>query len=260
MTIRAFINWLKTSMGIEWKETAIDDFLYGNPDVELKNVAVTMMATQEVLEEAVRRDCNLIITHEPLFYNHHHKFEHLLRDPVYMAKEAYLRTHGLCVFHLHDNLHQPALEYIAVGMMHKLNWGKYRTDDSFRCFRMPDVKLEHILRDIDINLEPTAMRYIGDQDFAYENIVTSWGFMMMENGVQLINRHESCVLITGETHEWEFVEYVHDANRLGLRKGLVVVGHVASEEGGVEYFSNYVQEMAPSRAISYIKTNDLFTR
>lgn len=260
MTIQAFINWLKASIGVTWRETAIDVFLYGNPDVELKNVAVTMMATQEVLEEAVRRDCNLIITHEPLFYNHQHRFEHLLRDPVYLAKEAYLRTHGLCVFHLHDNLHRPGLDDIAVGMAHKLNWGKYRADDSFRNFRMPGVPLKDILRDIDTHLEPTAMKYIGDEDVAYENVVTSWGFMMMENAVQLINRHESCVLITGETHEWEFVEYVHDANRMGLGKALIVVGHVASEEGGVEFFSHYLQEKSPSHSISYIRTNDLFKR
>lgn len=260
MMIQEFINWLKASIGMEWKETAIDDFLYGSPDIELKNVAVTMMATQEVLEEAVRRGCNLIITHEPLFYNHHHKFQHLLKDAVYLAKEAYLRTHGLCVFHLHDNLHQPGLDYVALGMMHRLNWEKYRADDSFRSFSMPGVRLRDILRDIDANLEPTAMKYIGDEAIAYENVVTSWGFMMMENGVQLINRHESCVLITGETHEWEFVEYVHDANRVGLRKALVVVGHVASEESGIEFFSHYLQDKMPSRSILYIRTNDLFKR
>jgi len=260
MTVRAFIDEMKTSMDIVWRETAIDDFLYGNPDIELQNVAVTMMATQEVLKEAVKRECNLIITHEPLFYNHHHKFQHLLTDPVLMAKEDYLRTHRLCVFHLHDNLHQPELEYIATGMMHKLNWGQYRTDDSFRSFSMPDAKLKHLLRDLERNLEPAAMKYIGDADVAYENIVTSWGFMMMDNAVQLINRHESCVLTTGETHEWEFVEYVHDANRMGLQKALVVVGHVASEESGVEYFGTCLQEKFPSRSISYIKTNDLFKR
>jgi putative NIF3 family GTP cyclohydrolase 1 type 2 len=202
MTIRDFINWLKTSMGIEWKETAIDVFLYGDPDVELKNIAVTMMATQEVLEKAVQRGCNLIITHEPLFYNHHHEFQHLLNDAVYMAKEAYLRNNELCVFHLHDNLHHARLDTIAVGMAQKLNWETYRTDERSISFRMPDVKLRHILRDIEVKLEPTAIKYIGDQDVAYENVITSWGFMMMENGVKLINRHENCVLITGETHEW----------------------------------------------------------
>lgn len=260
MTVREFINGLKASFGMAWRETAIDVFLYGDPEGELKNVAVTMMATQAVLEEAVRRDCNLLITHEPLFYNHHHKFEHLLRDPVYLAKEAFLRTHGLCVFHLHDNLHRLGLDDIAVGMMHKLNWEQYRADDSYRSFHMPGVPLKGILQDIDTHLEPTALKYVGDQDVAYENIVTSWGFMMMENGVQLINRHESCVLITGETHEWEFVEYVHDANRMGLRKALIVVGHVPSEEGGMEFFSRYLQEKFPSHSISYIRTNDLFKR
>jgi putative NIF3 family GTP cyclohydrolase 1 type 2 len=259
MTIQDFISWLKTSMGVEWKETAIDVILYGDPDVELKNIAVTMMATQEVLEKAVQRDCNLIITHEPLFYNHHHEFQHLVNDAVYMAKEEYLRNNGLCVFHLHDNLHHARLDYIALGMAQKLNWEKYRTDESFQSFKMPDVTLRHILRDIE-KLEPAAIKYIGDQDVAYENVITSWGFMMMENGVKLINRHENCVLITGETHEWEFVEYVHDAHQMGLKKALVMIGHVASEESGVEFFSNYLQEKSPSLSISYIRTNDLFKK
>lgn len=251
---------MKTSLGIEWKETAIDDFLYGNPDIELKNVAVTMMATQEVLEKAVQRGCNLIITHEPLFYNHHHKYQPLSNDTVYTAKEEYLRNNGLCIFHLHDNLHHGRLDYIAVGMAQKLNWGKYRTDESFKSFRMPEVKLRHILRDIEVKLEPTAIKYIGDKDVAYENVIVSWGFMMMENGVKLINRHENSVLITGETHEWEFVEYVHDAHQMGLRKALVMVGHIPSEESGVEFFSNYLQEKSPSLSILYIRTNDPFQK
>jgi hypothetical protein len=145
-------------------------------------------------------------------------------------------------------------------MAQKPNWETYRTDESFKSFHMPDVKLGHILRDIEVRLEPTAIKHIGDQDMAYENVITSWGFMMMEKGVKLINRHENCVLITGETHEWELVEYVHDAHQMGLSKALVMVGHVASEESGVEFFGNYLQERSPSLSISYIRTNDPFKR
>jgi putative NIF3 family GTP cyclohydrolase 1 type 2 len=219
-----------------------------------------MMATQEVLEKAVQRDCNLIITHEPLFYNHHHKFQQLLDVAVYKAKEEYLRDHHLCVFHLHDNLHQAGLDYIAVGMAQKLGWEKYRTGDSLKSFRMAGVKLGHILRDIEACLEPTSVRYIGDRDVVYENVVTSWGFMGMENGVKLINRYENCVLIAGETHEWEFVEYVYDAHHLGLRKALVVTGHVPSEESGIEFLCDHLREKLPSLSIFFIKTDDLFVK
>jgi putative NIF3 family GTP cyclohydrolase 1 type 2 len=260
MTVRSFINSLKTSMGAAWQETAIDDFLYGNPDTPLNKIAITMMATQAVIEEAVSRGCNLIITHEPLFYNHHHKFQHLLNDAVYKAKEKYLSQHRLCIFHLHDNLHHAGFDYIAAGMAKKLNWEKYRADDSCKNFRMMDVKLNQILRDLKEALQPTALRYIGDENMAYENVSVSWGFMMMENGVKLINRHESSVLITGETHEWEFVEYVRDAYHLGFKKALVITGHIPSEEGGVEFFCDYLQEKFPAHSISYIKTNDLFSQ
>ena len=260
MIIRSFINRLKTSMGFEWRETAIDDFLYGNPDIELKNIAVAMMATQEVLEQAAQKGCNLIISHEPLFYNHYHKFENLLDDAVYKTKETFLRNNRLCVFHLHDNLHNPRFDFIDVGMAKKLDWEKYRTGDNYKNFRMPDVKLKHTLRNIKVNLQPAAIRYVGDKDIVYENVIVSWGFLMMENGVELINRYENSVLITGETHEWEFVEYVHDANQMGFRKALIITGHIPSEACGVEFFCNYLKEKFPSIPIMYIKTDDLFKR
>ena len=258
MIIRSFVNQLKISMGIEWRETAIDDFLFGDPDIELKNIAVAMMATQEVLEKAVKKGCNLIITHEPLFYNHHHKFENLLDDVVYKTKDAYLRKNQLCVFHLHDNLHNKHFDFIDAGMAKKLDWEKYRVGSSYKNFRMPEVTLKHIFSDLKENLQPTAIRYVGDKDTVYENIVVSWGFLMMENGVELINSYENSVLITGETHEWEFVEYMHDANQMGLKKALIITGHIPSEACGVEFFCNYLQEKFASLSILYIKTNDLF--
>lgn len=260
MIIRSFINNLKTSIGIEWKETAIDTFLYGDPDIELKNIAVTMMATQEVIEEAVKQECNLIISHEPLFYNHHNKFETFLNDDIYRAKEQFLRSNRLSVFHLHDNLHDARFDYIAVGMAKKLNWERYCIDDSFKSFRMPGIKLEDILSALKTSLNPVAMRYIGDKDFVYENVVTSWGFMGIEGGIHLINKHKDSILITGETHEWEFIEYIHDAAQMGFRKAVIVTGHIPSEEGGMEFFCDYLQKQFPLLSISYIKTNDLFKK
>ncbi|MEJ2330795.1 MAG: hypothetical protein P8Z33_13275, partial [Gammaproteobacteria bacterium] len=95
---------------------------------------------------------------------------------MYKAKEKYLRDHGLCVFHLHDNVHQAGFDYIAVGMAKKLGWGDYRIDDSYKSFRMAGVKLARILKDIEVGLEPTAARHIGDKDAVYEHVIASWGF------------------------------------------------------------------------------------
>ncbi len=258
MIIRSFIESLKRSMANPWKETAVDDFLYGDPNLELKNIAVTMMATQAVLEEAVRRDCNLIITHEPLFYNHHNKFPRTSNDVIYTAKEKFLSQHRLCVFHLHDNVHHPGLDYIAAGMAQKLNWGNYRTDDSFKSFRMAGRALKQILGDLAANLEPTAIRYVGNEDTVYENVLTSWGYLMSGDGVRLINSQENVVLIAGETWEWELVEYVQDANQLGFNKALVITGHVPSEASGMEYVASYLQQKFPSHSIIYVQAQDPF--
>jgi putative NIF3 family GTP cyclohydrolase 1 type 2 len=50
------------------------------------------------------------------------------------------------------------------------------------------------------------------------------------------------------------------AHQMGLKKALVMTGHMASEESGVEYFGNYLQEKSPSLSISYIRTNDPFKK
>ena len=84
--------------------------------------------------------------------------------------------------------------------------------------------------------------------------------MMMDNGVSLLSRFENSVLITGETHEWELVEYVQDAIQLGFHKALVVVGHIPSEASGVEFFCTDLQEKFPALSIAYIHTNDPFKK
>ena len=65
-------------------------------------------------------------------------------------------------------------------------------------------------------------------------------------------------LITGEIHEWETSEYVRDANHLGYKKGLVVIGHAASEEPGLKRIVPWLEERLPGVAIRFVSTNNPF--
>jgi putative NIF3 family GTP cyclohydrolase 1 type 2 len=259
MTIGEFIVAMKAAWEGGWRETAIDVLLYGDSGRELDGVAVAMMATQEVLESAAARGCNLIITHEPLFYSHQDSRDFLKDDPVYRAKRDFLDEHRLCVFHLHDNLHRP-IDRINRGMAIRLGWEGYRVDDRYQAFRLQPKGLVDLARELRASLGPSALRYVGDPSFTFEHVVTSWGFMMAENAVKLVNAYDSCVLVTGETHEWEFVEYARDAGRLGFRKALVVVGHICSEEGAVEVFHSDLRSLFPDSRVEFIATGDLFAR
>ncbi len=88
---------------------------------------------------------------------------------LFTKPTEFLRDNGICVFHLHDNLHNHACDFISAGMALKLCWEGYRTDDSYKSLRIPDIKLKHIIKDLKTCLNPAAVKYIGD-----ENVSTSW--------------------------------------------------------------------------------------
>jgi hypothetical protein len=56
--------------GVEARNPTVDTFKAGDPAARVTGIAVTMMATLDVLRRAVERGDNLVITHEPTFYSH----------------------------------------------------------------------------------------------------------------------------------------------------------------------------------------------
>ena len=62
-----------------------------------------MMATLDVLERAAASHKNLIITHEPTFYNHLDTTDNLKaqNDPVLAAKQEFIAKHDLVIWRFH---------------------------------------------------------------------------------------------------------------------------------------------------------------
>ena len=48
----------------------VDTVKIGDPTQPLTGIVTTFLATVEVIEQAAQLGANLIITHEPIFYNH----------------------------------------------------------------------------------------------------------------------------------------------------------------------------------------------
>ena len=69
-TAREVIAAIQEHVGIPWQKETVDTFKAGNPDTAVTGIAVTMMATMDVLQRAAAKGQNLVITHEPTFYNH----------------------------------------------------------------------------------------------------------------------------------------------------------------------------------------------
>src|SRR5258708_34653352 len=70
ITAREVVAEIQKQVGVEWKKETVDTFKAGNPDTEVTGIAVTMMATMDVLQRASSKGLNFVIRHEPTFYAH----------------------------------------------------------------------------------------------------------------------------------------------------------------------------------------------
>ena len=106
-----------------------------------------MMATFDVLQRATASGANLIITHEPTFYNHLDVFTEIPQkenDPVLAEKLAFIKEHHLVVWRFHDHWHRRAPDGIEAGMTHALSWEAFQDKQNQYFFTIPETTLEKL--------------------------------------------------------------------------------------------------------------------
>ena len=100
----------------------VDIIKAGDASTPVTGIATTFLDTMDVLREADRRGANLVITHEPTFYNHLDDTSFFADDPVYREKLAYIQQHHMVIFRLHDGIHSSSPDHIASGFVQALGW------------------------------------------------------------------------------------------------------------------------------------------
>jgi hypothetical protein len=66
------------------------------------------------------------------------------------------------------------------------------------------------------------------------------------------------VLLVGETREWETVEYAADAETQGRRKALIVIGHVPSEQAGMEECTRWLKTFVNGVPVEFVAAKEPF--
>ena len=79
-----------------------------------------------------------------------------------------------------------------------------------------------------------------------------------ERETQALEMDNVEVLLVGETREWETVEYAADAASEGKRKALIVIGHVPSEQAGMEECVRWMKTFVKDVPIEFVPTKQPF--
>ena len=258
ITAAQVIDRIKKNVGVTWRDETVDNLIAGNPETPVTGIATTMMATLDVIERAAAAGKNLVITHEPTFYLHQDRTEPLAEDATYQFKADFIRKHGMVVFRFHDHWHAHHPDGIALGMARELGWESNADPADLRLFTFPSTPLERFAKEIASRLKIRSMRVVGDPNLEVRRAIANWGYVSQERGIQLLARPDVDVLIGGETREWEVVEYAQDIITTGKKKGLILLGHVVSEQSGMKYCAEWLRPFVTEIPVEFIAAPEPF--
>jgi putative NIF3 family GTP cyclohydrolase 1 type 2 len=259
VTARELVEEIKKQVGVEWKKDTVDTFKAGNPDTVVTGVAVTMMATMNVLERASAKGLNFVITHEPTFYAHLDTPEGIPEsDPVWAEKRAFIEKHGLVVWRFHDHWHMRKPDGIEAGVVRVLGWEKFQRPDNQYLFVMPEITLKELAEQVSRKLDSSVVRVVGEPEMKITKLGLSPGAAGSQREIHALEQDDVQVLLVGETREWETVEYAADAVSEGRNKALIVLGHVPSEQPGMEECARWLKGFVKKLPVEFVPAKQPF--
>jgi putative NIF3 family GTP cyclohydrolase 1 type 2 len=239
-------------------EETVDTIKCGDPSQPVTGIVTTFLATQAVLEEAVELDANLIITHEPTFYNHLDEVEWLEGDPVYAAKRQFIDDNGLVVWRFHDYWHMHRPDGILTGVLKALGWDSSVDAAYPPVFDVPAMTLDVLAVFLKDKLGIDTVRVVGAPDLVCQRVCFAVGAGGGRGQIHGLSQEGVDAIVCGEINEWETCEYTRDAVLQGRSKGLIVLGHAKSEEAGMEWLVKWLAPLVPGVPVTHVPAGDPF--
>lgn len=245
-------DYLRALAG-EWQYPAdtVDTFKAGDPNADVRGIAVGWMSYTWALRRALALDCNVFITHEPTYYSHWDNDEDILRLAPVKAKKRFIEEKGLVIIRCHDLWDQMKVLGIPDSWGQLLALGKAIDGDTY------------------IRVYDTGGRRAGDLARHVARCTAAYG----QPGVQLIGSEDKI------THRVSIgtgaiTPYLHCVKRFGIdlaictddgidywRDGgfaidmdipIIVVNHMVSEEIGVQRLTETLRRRFPAVPVCHI--------
>lgn len=264
ITARQIVDRIQKNTGVRWRSGTVDGLKAGSLKAPVTGIATTMTATMDVLRAAAVSGRNLIITHEPTLYDHFDKTIPIRhgRDSVVDVKRAFIEEHGLIVWRFHDHWHYRRPDGINQGVVRRLGWERFADPAAGNVFTLtlPAVSLGALASEVKSKLNARALRFAGDPAMTVTRVALMLGSVSSAALLEVLRRDDVEVEIVGEAREWQAAEYVRDGIAQGKRKSLIIVGHVASEQPGMEECARWLRTFITEVPIEFIPASDPFTQ
>jgi len=231
----------------------VDIIKEGDANTVVTGIVTCMFGAMDVLKKAVDKGCNFIIVHEPLYYNHLDDTRQLQTDPVFLEKKRFINDHKLVVWRFHDYIHSIHPDAILSGIVLKLGWKDYIVNNHLDQFELPVTTLKGLLENLKQTFPKTIFSVIGNTDMKVTNVRLAPGAPGSTYHLHLLADKNVDVVIAGESPQWETYEYTRDAVIQGKNKAIIFIGHIPSEEAGMDFCANWLKQFISNIPISFIE-------
>lgn len=232
----------------------VDVIKAGDPNTVVTGIITCMFATMDVLKQAAEKNCNLIIAHEPLFYNHLDETERFQNDPVFLEKMKFITDHKLVIWRFHDYIHSMSPDGIETGMVQKLGWKNYEVNGRTNQFLLPETTLSELLKILKSVFPENAFYVVGKPAMTLSRVRLAVGAPGSVVHIRLLEDENVDVVVAGEAQQWETYEYMRDAVDQGKNKAIIFLGHINSEESGMDYCAGWIKGFIKDLPVHYIRS------
>ena len=233
-----------------------DAFKAGDPATTITGVATTVMATTPVLQAAVARKQNLILTLEPVFYAANDVPGPRANDPVYLAKKELIERERLVVVRLGDpwNTKDPSAGPAALARAIGWNAGHLVRPDGVLVTGLNSTfgAVSAVVRK-QLSIRG-GLRTVGRAGMQVRSVFISPGTTDTARTIAILPSAD--VIVCGEPREWEAVPYAFDSWQTTRPKGLIALGRLVSEEPGMGACIAWLKSFITDVPVAHIPVAD----
>jgi hypothetical protein len=269
-TAQEVVNRIRKNLGAPWKADTVDTFKAGDPSTVVTGIVTTSLATIDVLRRAVQAGANMVITSGPTFYSRtdgpmppagrgRGAAAPPPPDPVYAAKNVFIKTNDLVVWRFSDHWRLRTPDPFAQGIIDALGWPQHPVGSIPGHISVPAVTLDALVADVKAKLGARGgMRIIGNPRTRLQTIAVLPGTVPIQAALTHLPKVDA--IIAGEIREWESSEYVRDAITAGRDKALILVGRTLSEDPGMNVCAQWLGTIVPEAPVRWLPAGDPYWR
>jgi putative NIF3 family GTP cyclohydrolase 1 type 2 len=222
---------------VDWADS-VDAFKCGDPDAEVRRVAVLWMLTVEAIERVSQLGANLVVTHEPTFYTHVDAVSAVGDHPVYARKRELIEQAGLTVLRIHDSWDGWPGIGIGDSLATLLGLGEAVVQRGLhKIYQVPPMRLDDLAAMTGGKIGVNPVLVAGDPNRMVSRIDLAYGALGGLDSMNWVACEGVDAVIAGELSHWKEIRYLLDCG-----VAVILTDHAASENPGLRNLAEFIHQ------------------